>query len=79
MMNNVAGTWLKGRYKDKMPTHFRPGKIILKESSVQLMNMVSRRVMCPYKIGSPFKDCPILYDDYMTPVNTFDIVPSPVV
>ena len=54
-MINVADIWLKGRYIDKMPTYSRPGKIIciLKESSVQWMNMVSRAVMPPHKIWSP--------------------------
>ena len=81
MVNNVAVIWLKGEYLDKMPTYTRPGKIIciLKESSVQLMNTVSRSAMVPHEIWSPFKACPIRYNDYMTPTNTFYIVPSLIV
>ena len=59
-MNNVAGIWLKGRYVDKMPMYFRPGKIIciLKESSVQSMKN-------PHiKFGSTFKAYPTLYDGF---------------
>ena len=51
-----------------MPMYYRPEKIIfiLKESSVQSVNTVSRGVMPPHKILSPFKACPILYDDFKT-------------
>ena len=56
-MNNVADIWLRGRYIDKMPMYSRLGEIIfiLKESNVQSMNTVSRRIMPLHKIWSPLQ------------------------